>query len=292
MIAPTASKSFAERRDRAQKIRISPLAWMNAVCLDAPLVAVSWLWLLAASFDLPVSRWATAALFLTSWLIYLSDRLGDCAAVDVRRATSFRQRFCLRHRRTWAVAIVVVALLDAAVVAMQLRSDMLMIGSVVALLAIAYLLTNQLRPGAWRLLPAKEIAIGVLFAAGTVVPIALHLPSAAMLPWCLFAALCVMNCISIAVWERWLDDAQQRVSIATVFPRVSGFLLPALLLLLIASLLLARTSGAAQPIYMCISISTALLGLTHVCRRGVQPDVRTALADLVLLTPAVLLLAR
>ena len=290
MIATTASKSFVGQRIPPARIRISPLVWLNAVCLDAPLVAVCWLWLFASSFDAPVSAAGMAALFLTAWVIYLGDRLGDCASVNVRRATSFRQRFCLRHRRSWLVAIVVAAVIDAAVVATQLGSAVLIMGAAVALLSIAYLLTNQLRPGAWRVVPVKETAIGVLFAAGTVVPIALHLPSAAALPWLLFAALCTMNCISIAVWERWLDDAQQRISIATAFPRVSGLVVPALLVLAIASLAIARTALAAPTICVCISISAGLVALTHVCRRRIQSDVRTALADLVLLTPGALLL--
>lgn len=289
MIATTASKSFADQRGGPQKVRISPLAWMNAICLDAPLVAVCWLWLFAATFKAPVSAAEMAALFLTAWLIYLADRLGDCVSVNVRRATSFRQRFCVKHRRAWLVVVGVVAVVDATVVATQLGSGVLMIGAAVALLAIAYLLTNQLRPGAWRVLPGKELAIGVLFAAGTIVPIALHLPSAAVLPWLLFGALCTLNCISIAVWERWLDDAQRRISIATAFPRVSGFLLPALVVLAVASCVVAQSTKAAEAICVCVSISAGLLALAHVLRRRIQPDVRTALGDLVLLTPAVLL---
>ena len=292
MIATTASGSFTERQKPPQKIRISLLVWINVICLDAPLVAVCWLWLFATSFGAPVSTAGMAALFLTAWLIYLGDRLGDCASVDVRRATSFRQRFCVKHRRTWLVLIGAVAVADAAVVATQLASGVLVIGSAVALLATAYLLTNQLRPGAWRVLPAKEISIGVLFAAGTIVPIAAHLPSAAVRPWLLFAALCTLNCISIAVWERWLDEAQERVSIATAFPRVSGMVLAALLLLGAASLALARVHVATTPTYTCIGISAVLLALTHAFRRRIHPDVRTALADLVLLTPAVLLAIR
>jgi hypothetical protein len=299
MIGTPASTSFTDRRgksgpeQRYERGRIPhPLTWPNVVCLDAPLVAVSWQWLFARSFDAPVSAAGMAALFLTAWLIYLGDRSGDCASVDVRRASSSRQRFCLKYRRAWLVLLVAVGVADAAVVATQLGSGVRIIGAAVALLAIAYLLTNQLRPEAWRVLPAKETAIGLLFAAGTVVPIALHLPSAAVLPWLLFAALCTMNCISIAVWERWLDHAQQRVSIATAFPRVSGFVLPALLLLAVTAVAAARMAAAAQAMFVCLSLSAALLALTHVFRRRIQPDVRTALADLVLLTPAALLLTR
>jgi hypothetical protein len=51
-------------------------------------------------------------------------------------------------------------------------------------------------------------------------------------------------------------------------------------------------AAAAQAMFVCLSLSAALLALTHVFRRRIQPDVRTALADLVLLTPAALLLTR
>jgi uncharacterized membrane protein len=188
-------------------------------------------------------------------------------------------------------SIGVVAAADTAVVATQLASTVLVFGSAVAFAATAYLLTNQLRPRVWRIVPVKEIAIGVLFAAGTVVPVAWHLPSSALLPWLLFAALCTMNCISIAVWERWLDVAQQRISIATAFPGVGVFVLTALLLIAIVSFEVARRTAVAQSIYACIGVSAMLLALVHVCRRRVQPDMRTALADIVLLTPAVLLVA-
>ena len=291
MIGAPASKSFTARRVIPQKIRISPLVWMNAVCLDAPVVAVSWLWLFARSFEVAIAPGGIAALFLTAWLIYLADRFGDTATVDLRRATSFRQRFCLKHRRVWLLLIGIVAAADAVVVVTQLGSGVLMLGAVVALLAIAYLLTNQLRPGAWRVVPAKEIAIGVLFAAGTLVPIAWHVRSAALLPWLLFAMLCALNCICIAIWERWLDEAQQRISVATAFPGVGAAVLPALSTVAIAAFVAARASAVAQPVYLCVGVSAALLAFVHLFRRRIQPDVRTALADVVLLTPAVVLAA-
>src|SRR5256885_14862452 len=38
-----------------------------------------------------------------------------------------------------------------------------------------------------------------------------------------FAALCSLNCISIAGWERELDRAQRKTSIATHHPRVTRY---------------------------------------------------------------------
>lgn len=288
MIDAPASKRFTAWRAVPEKNRISPLVWMNAVCLDAPLVAVSWVWLFARSFGAPVTSGGTAALFLTAWLIYLADRFGDGVSVDLRRATSFRQRFCVRHRRGWLIAIIAVAMADLAVVLRQLGRDALLVGLVIGVPATAYLLVNQLRPQVWRVIPAKEAAIGVLFAAGTMVPIASRLPPAAALPWLVFAALCTANCISIAVWERWLDDAQRRISVATVFPRVGGFVLPVLVLLASASFALSQAAGVARPIYLCVGASSSLLAFSHLFRRRIQSDVRTALADLALLTPLAL----
>ena len=113
MTGASASKSFAEqgRRSRraaapclprgdaaTQRRGYSAVTWLNLVCLDAPLVAIGWQWLFAWSFDLSVPKGGTAALFLTAWLIYVADRLGDSLSIDLGRATSLRQRFCYGHR--------------------------------------------------------------------------------------------------------------------------------------------------------------------------------------------------
>ena len=265
-----------------------PLTWLNIVCLDAPLVAISWQWLFAQSFDVAVPSGAAAALFFTAWLIYLADRLGDSLSIDRRLATSLRQRFCLEHRGAWIVAVVCVATVDALIAATLIGGPIMLWAAPVALLAIAYLFLNQRRPALWRVLPVKEITIGVLFAAGTIVAVVPEIAPAATWPWLMFAALCSLNCISIAAWERWLDQAQQRVSIATVLPSAGSSVLPALVLLASASGAAARSELPGQPIFACLTISASLLALVHLFRRRIQSDVRTALADLVLLLPPLL----
>src|SRR3712207_5621778 len=292
MIGAPASKSFTAPRALPQRNRISPVAWMNLVCLDAPLVAVSWQWLFAKSSGLAVAPGARAALFLTAWLIYLADRFGDSMSVDLRRSSSLRQRFCVRHQRGWLATIGIVGAADLVVVATLLEPPVLWLGSAVGAAAVVYLIVNQRKPAVWRLVPAKEITIGVLFAAGTIVGFAPLPGPGATTPWLLFAALCALNCISIAVWERWLDEAQQRVSIATVFPRVAGVLPVALALLIALSFAAARYQPGARELYVPLGVSATLLAIVHFARRRIQPDVRTALADLVLLTPLPLLLVR
>jgi hypothetical protein len=267
-----------------------PLAWLNLLCLDAPLVAVSWACLFARSFGIPLHFGASAALFLTAWLIYLVDRFGDSSSLRPAAATSLRQRFCRRYRAAWLVGIIVVAVADGILIATQVAAHHRRWGAVLGVCAVVYLFVNQRLPRVWKILPLKEVSIGFLFAAGTMVPLVAGLTRSAAPLWLLFASLCALNCICIAAWERSLDLAQQRVSIATAFPKISSYLPAALALL--GGLAVAMGASNAQPGrgYFCIAGSAFLLALVHACRRRIQQDARTALADLVLLTPVVVLL--
>ena len=288
-----ASKSFAgEANPRAvfkgppaRSRSGGPLVWLNLVCLDAPVVAVSWQWLFANTFEVPLLVENSVALFLTAWLIYLADRFGDSLSLPRHSAISLRQKFCVRHRVAWLVFMGVLAVADVLIIASRLDRGTIFRGAVAGALALVYLFLNRAAPFLWRALPLKEISIGLLFATGTVISISHGLTSAMFTAWLLFAILCSLNCISIAVWERALDVAQRRISIATAFPKISSVLVPALGLLFTVSLVSAGIAPRGRGIHFCIAASALLLGALHVCRDTIEPDTRTALADLVLLTP-------
>ena len=271
--------------------RVAPLPWLNLLCLDAPLVAVSWEWLFAHTYATPVPPAATAALFLTAWLIYLSDRFGDSLSVNPNAATSLRQRFCHRHRAAWLGAIIVVAGADLFVITTRVDAPQLKVGAAIGACALMYLLVNQRLPRVWQILPIKEVSIGCLFAAGTIVPITSDLPASVSLPWLLFACLCALNCICIAAWERDLDSAQQRISIATAFTDIERYLPAALLLVSALAVTLAVFNPHVWRIYVCVAAGAILLWFLQVFRERIQQDARTALADLVLLTPVFFLLS-
>lgn len=286
MIEAPASKSFGAARARPQNNRISPLVWMNLVCLDAPLVAVSWQWLFARSFRIEIPPGTTPALFLTAWLIYLADRLADARSLGAAPVVSLRQRFCLRHEKAWIAAVVVIAIADLFAIAKQLDRSAVLAGAVVGAAAFVYLLINRFAPSIWRVLPLKEISIGFIFAAGTIIGLLHGLTTAALPAWILFASLCALNCISIAAWERELDLQQRRISIATEFRAAGAWLLPVLVLACTASCILA-TLSSERALHLCSAASALFLGIVHVLRARIQPDVRTALADVVLLTPLI-----
>lgn len=284
MIEAPASKSFAAKPARALPAtrRISPLIWLNLVCLDAPAVAVSWQWLFARTFDVTLPRGASAALFCTAWLIYLADRFGDSLSLGDVVPTSRRQDFCMRHRGAWLVAIGTIAAVDLVIVCTQLDAIAIIAGASVGAFALLYLMINRLKPSLWRAIPLKEVSIGFIFAAGSMVGLLRSLTSAALPMWLCFATLCSLNCISIAVWERDFDLAQHRVSIATTFPMVSRLLIPVTIALCLTSYIF----GTAE-----LALSAGLLAAIHALRQKIEPDIRTALADLVLLTPSLRLLA-
>jgi hypothetical protein len=173
-------------------------------------------------------------------------------------------------------------------------------------LALIYLVINHPLGLIWRSLPAKELVIGVLFSAGTLVALMPAVPSVTMsfaASALAFAVLCGLNCISIASWERELDRAQEKVSIVTRHPSFTRRAGEICVVLGLASLAPAIARGTVGPIFGCISASALLLGWLNAstdieegrfqnrCSLGIDRDQRTALADLVLLTPIFLLIA-
>ncbi len=265
--------------------------WLNLVCLDAPLVATAWLWLFARTFRVPLQLGNSVALVLTAWLIYLADRFADACSLNRDLPQSLRQNFCLRHREVWIATVALVGGLDGYVIWRTAARETVLVGAIVGVLALIYLVLNHPLGLIWRSLPAKELAIGSLFAAGTVVALLPQPPFTPIfaLAVVLFAGLCSLNCISIASWERDLDRVQGKVSIATRHPSVAQQVGTLCGLLALAALLSAVVFRSAAPLFACIGVSALLLG--WLCRSLVSSiDQRTALADLVLLTPIAALL--
>jgi hypothetical protein len=277
----------AGREARVAVTRVAPSTWLNLVCLDAPLVSVAWLWLFARTFHAPVAPINCAALFLTAWLIYLADRLADSYSFPDGAPRSLRHEFCLNHRRIWIGALAAIVTTDAYLIWRGLGAETFRVGAVIGMLALIYLVLNSLG-GAWSRLPLKELAIGSLFVAGTLValfPVFPPITGSFVFSGIAFAWLCILNCISIAFWERELDETQRKVSFATRYPDLNRHLGKLSIALALGSGVAAIIFREAAPIFGCVSVSSLLLALLDSFRGKIDRDQRTALADLVLLTP-------
>lgn len=292
MSNPPELVAAADPSPAADRAGYSPLLWLNLLCLDAPIVAVSWQWLFAQSFGAQLNFSLRALLFLTAWLIYLADRFADSIRLPPESPISLRHRFCREHMLGWWIAVVVIFCLDLALAVRALDFQMLFLGGTLAALCLLYLVANHSLGGRWRPFPVKEKAIGLLFAAGTTLGVIGQLPSLTLsfgVAVILFAILCTFNCLSIASWERELDSAQGKASFLTGWPAVAGALQPigyGIALVALGCAFFWRF--ATFPLLFCLAASALLLvrlNLTHSLPR----DYRTALADLVLLTPVLAL---
>ncbi|HXM32068.1 MAG TPA: hypothetical protein VN921_00325 [Chthoniobacterales bacterium] len=291
-------RDAAPRRPRtAQRAvptrKATPLVWLNLVCLDAPLVALAWLWLFARTFHVALDLGNCAILFLTAWLIYLADRLADALALPGQIPLSRRGEFCLKHRRPWSWTLAAIAIVDAGLIWRTTDSKTFFIGVLVGMAALIYLILNYSLGRIWSFIPVKEAAIGFLFAAGTLVGLLPDFPAVSptfVLSALAFGFLCTLNCVSIAVWERELDVGQGKISIATRHPSVQRHLGKLALALALASFFGVMFYPGAALIFGCAGASALLLALLDFIGGAIDQDQRTALADLVLLTPLVVLI--
>jgi hypothetical protein len=269
----------------------APIVWLNLLCLDAPIVAISWQWIFAWTFGAHLNLALRALLFLTAWLIYLGDRFADTIRLPAGTPISLRHAFCREHMAAWWVAVVVIFVLDLALALRTLDLQMLLLGGTLGAICALYLFVNHSLGGKWRPLPMKEKAIGILFAAGTTLAVVGQLPGVTIafgVAVTLFAILCTYNCLSIAAWERELDAAQGKASFLTGWPAVAGALRPIGYAIALAALGFAIFWRFAFPLGLCL-LASALLLVWLNRAPGLARDKRTALADLVLLTPLVVL---
>ena len=266
-----------------------PLLWLNLVCLDAPLVALSWYLLFSCCFHTGLRSAEGAALFLTAWGFYLVVRLVDWMSLPAGAERSVRAAFCQRHRRLWFALLPLIGVLDGAIVFGGLPRPLIWQGICLGTVASLYLVTNFLFSRVWRVLPLKELAIGFLFATGTVLALVPRPPLSTpfLLAAFLFACVCSLNCMNIAVWERGLDEKHSKHSFATERARPALYVRVMSVAVCLACLALGPVYREAWPVTACLALSVLLLLALDLV--PIRRDERTALADLVLLTPLIFL---
>lgn len=261
------------------------LRYWHLLSLDAPTVAALWCWAFGRAVRLHLSSWLPVALALGTWLFYVADRLLDARLAPPAELKE-RHRFHQRHRHLFLSAAIPVA---AALTVLVLRMPQSLIAAYCVLGAISLLylglvhLPMRLRGNSLHSFP-KEFAVALLFAMATALPAwdvarrsamtPRHHPLLLLCP--LFAALCWLNCMAIEDWE------QHR----------SGSRIPLLALSTLAACcatIPAVAGNTARELAFAALLSAALFLLLHGSRLAAGG--RRIAADLVLLTPLLLLIA-
>ena len=227
-------------------------------------------------------------MFVAVWLLYAADRLLD-ASDGERAGLEARHFFHARHRTALLAGIVIAAaVLLPLILGIPEALFRFYAGAGLLLLAWFGVIHVLARSRSERL--PKELAVGVFFSVAVFAPSWLaeraqfwRLAPAAIC----FGLLCGLNCLCIFAWEH--EDAAQAT--AHVTTRVGVRLLRPLG----AAILAASISGALlsptelRPIWLALGLAAGLLLGLNAMRRSFDRTNLRAAADLVLLTPLLLI---
>lgn len=259
--------------------------------LDAPCVAVVWAYALALAAHVRLQPWIAVLLFTGTWTVYVIDRILDAGRAIIAQTPALlreRHHFHWRYRRA---LIPLAACTGAAAVAIILRlmpATAREHDSVIAAAALAYFSSvhsSARFPHSLRRLCSKEMLVGILFAAGCVAPTLTRIRSAFLWPtflsFAFLAGIAWLNCAAISRWES--HRSSRDISGAGVTICLAG---------LGVAIMLPPPLGGTSILFICVAFSALMIaGLNHL-RHRLEPVTLRALADLVLLTPAVLLISR
>jgi hypothetical protein len=279
---------------------VAPLQVWHLASLDAPTVAVVWTLSFAWVAHVRLPPWAPALLALGAWAVYIADRLLDAHAgmcIPPKHQLRDRHYFHWRHRSVLAPLAVLAATLSLWIVVTRMPAAARVPDSAIAAATLAYFSSIHTRrrfPTRVAGLPhttiSRAVSIGVLFTAGCLLPVwsqaalreAPGLPDRLLLiPALFFATLGWLNCHAIARWESNTGANTEPVKPTACLVGVVGVFL---------ALLFVWNEPRAGALIAAGAASALLLGLLDRFRSRLTPLAIRVGADLVLLTPALLLI--
>jgi hypothetical protein len=246
----------------------------------------------ARCFGVGITAAPLVALALAVWLIYAGDRILDGLRIERGgpRDTP-RHRFYLTNRARVAPVFVMVSAAALWLSLSRLEPALLRNYLLLAVpLATYFLVVHLVRPRLRRVWP-KEMAVAMLFAAGTCMPIWTELPAQRMTllaPLLMLAAILWLNAAGIECWENRFEMVERRALRPAITRLLCCHLAAAALAVAIASALmsiLTRTAFASAPLYCALAISAISLWALERSRRRLSPDGLRVLADAALLSP-------
>ena len=277
----------------------APLRLWHVASLDAPTVALVWSCAFAWAVHVRVPAWAPLVLALIAWAMYIGDRLLDArAGMQSPPMHRMRERhhFHWHYRRILLPVALAAAVLAALVIVMRLPARARMPDTALAAATLAYFSgihsRGRIRPVEWLLstFSSRAFLIGVLFTAGCLLPAASQVAPAASVPvarvlaWpaVFFAALAWLNCHAIGHWESARSERAPTGIVGKAgLVAATGFAL---------AFLMGGTAPRIGGLVIAGTGSALLLALLERMRTRLTPLALRAAADLVLLTPAILLL--
>ncbi len=265
--------------------------WWNLLSLDAPTVSLLWALLFTRSAGIVLTLPVAAVLLLTVWTIYVADRLLDGWHPSDSTALQTRHRFCAVHTTQLLFLAALAAVVAVCLTAKFLSPAQIRSGAYLGVFVALYMLgIHAGRRWISPLFP-KELIIGLLFAAGTSLPVWSASPAAswkALLPVTLFAMLCSLDCLSIECWETYLSgDSSLHIPrfVLWASPRINHLAA----VLAAAALVLFFLDSAREPfvpVFLAIALAALLILTLNCYRQRLSRQALRVLVDLALVVAA------
>lgn len=259
---------------------------MNLLGLDAPLIAVVWLFLFARTWRVNYHPWeAYVVLGLSVWILRVSSKL----LVEAMKGEDERDEFLRRHKKGFCRGLLVMGVLS---VVLTLRYfplsayNYLLIGAV--LVGGYFILALFSTPDENEISYAKHLLAGATFAFGTAMMAHVYLPNLGIRElfysreFISFAVLCLLVSSALELWAHAarVHDIEVRAAdeLALTLP---------LTLLGAAALVFAVQDGmmVSRPFFYAVLTGAALLHVVNRTRARFSMDALKALAVLCLLVP-------
>ncbi|MES2474592.1 MAG: hypothetical protein V4640_02345 [Verrucomicrobiota bacterium] len=275
----------------------------NLLSLDAPLVAVAWLYMFAKTWRVDYLPWAAYfALGLAVWIIYVTDRLLDASLVGgVSGKLEPRHDFHRRHQKLFRRLLIAAAI--AVVVLVVTRLPMTIYGFGIGgggdinavpflgviLVAGFFVLSISSTHGPDEIPHAKNLLAGAAFAYGTSM-IAYAFTTFTLWEFIRsrelisFGVLCMLNISAIDLWEHSRRSSDPEIKATDEL----ALTLPLVLLGGAALVFAAQDHDlTTRPFYYAVLTGAALLYILNRNRSRFGMDSLRVLADVALLIPIV-----
>jgi hypothetical protein len=262
--------------------------------LDAPLVAVAWLYIFAKTWRVDYLPWvAYASLGLVVWLIYATDRLLDVSMRGLDENPQPRHEFHHKYHRVFRVLVMGAGMLALILVVTGLPVAIYGYAFVGGLMVAGFFALSVFSTHGPHELPyGKNIVAGLAFAYGTAMiafsytglDMSELLRSRTLI---CFVVLCILNISAIDLWEHANRSSDPEIKASDEL----ALTLP-LTLLAGASLVFSMLDNEiTRPFFYAILTGAALLYIINRNRARFQMDALRVLADVALLVPFIVFLA-
>jgi len=260
----------------------------NLWSLDAPMVAMAWMFMLGCSWRQQHLQASTYFVLAASvWCVYVMDRLID-AFLSKRTDVELKRRHYYHERYRWAflTVFVIVLVYLAYLLLYQMPREIFIVGIPAAAVSVCYFIVAASRKNDDAPIVKNSLA-GVAFAFGVAAATCVYLPVGGLVDLftssevLFFAVLCILNINAIDIWEFARKEGDvERKEAAEI-----SLTLPLTLLAGTGILMAWWADEYARPFYYAIVFSAAALQIINRMRSRFSMMELRVLADIALLLP-------